>query len=65
MFDEELGLGGKLPPLEFGAVIVEVAEDAIFWSGHPNCHRADQNRPEVSDSKPATLKQGIHISSVF
>lgn len=29
------------------------------------CHRADENRPEVSDSKPATLKCGIHISSGF
>jgi hypothetical protein len=29
------------------------------------CHRAEQNRPEVSDSKPATLKCGIHIISGF
>ena len=29
------------------------------------CHRAVENQPEVSDSKPATLRQGIHISSVF
>jgi hypothetical protein len=29
------------------------------------CHRADENRPEVSDSKPATLKLGIHIISSF
>ena len=29
------------------------------------CHRAEQNRPEVSDSKPATLRCGIHIISVF
>ena len=31
--------------------------------GH--CHRAEQNQPEVSDSKPATLKCGIHIISGF
>lgn len=29
------------------------------------CHRAVQNQPEVSDSKPATLRCGIHIISVF
>jgi len=29
------------------------------------CHRAEQNRPAVSDSKPATLRQGIHIISGF
>jgi len=29
------------------------------------CHRAEQNQPEVSDSKPATLKCGIHIISGF
>ena len=29
------------------------------------CHRAEQNRPEVSDSKPATLKYWIHIISCF
>ena len=32
---------------------------------HRTCHRAEQNRPEVSDSKPATLKCGIHIISGF
>jgi hypothetical protein len=26
---------------------------AAYWK---TCHRAEQNRPEVSDSKPATLK---------
>jgi len=34
-------------------------------NGNAFCHRAEQNRPEVSDSKPATLKQGIHIISGF
>jgi hypothetical protein len=29
----------------------------------PECHRADQDRPEMSDSKPATLKERIHIIS--
>ena len=33
MLDQELGLGGKLPPLDFGAVIVEVAEDTVFGVG--------------------------------
>lgn len=33
MFNEELGLGGELPPLDFGAVIVEVTEQAIFGVG--------------------------------
>jgi len=31
--NEFLGLGGKTPPLDFGAVIVELAEDAIFGVG--------------------------------
>ncbi len=31
--DEFLGLGGKLPPLDFGAVVVEVSEDAVFGVG--------------------------------
>ena len=35
MLDEFLGLGGKLPPLDFGAVIVEVAEDTVFGVGNP------------------------------
>ena len=41
MFDEELGLGGELPPLDFGAVIVELAEDAIFGVGFQTepCYR--------------------------
>ncbi len=26
------------------------------------CHRAVENRPEESDSKPATLREGVHIS---
>jgi len=31
--DELLGLGGQLPPLELGAVIIEVSEDAVFGMG--------------------------------
>ena len=27
------------------------------------CHRAVQNQPPMGDSKPATLRQGVHISS--
>jgi hypothetical protein len=33
MRDELLGLGGKLPPLEFAALIIEVAEHAVFGVG--------------------------------
>src|ERR1039458_8413674 len=33
MLEQEGGLGGKAPPFEFGAVIVEVTEDAIFGVG--------------------------------
>ena len=33
MLDELLGLGGKAPPLDFGAVIVELAEHAVFGVG--------------------------------
>jgi len=29
------------------------------------CHRSVQNQPGRVDSKPATLKRGIHIISVF
>jgi phosphatidylserine decarboxylase len=29
------------------------------------CHRSLQNQPVGVDSKPATLRQGIHIISVF
>jgi hypothetical protein len=36
-----------------------------FQSASRICHRAEQNQPEVSDSKPATLKCGIHIISGF
>lgn len=31
--DELVGLGGKLPALELGAVIIEVCEDAVFGVG--------------------------------
>ena len=31
--DELVGLGGELPPLELGAVIIEVSEDAVFGVG--------------------------------
>jgi len=31
--DEFVGLGGKLPPLELGAVIIEVSEHAVFGVG--------------------------------
>ena len=36
MLDEFLGLGGKTPPLEFGAVIIEVAEDTVFGVVSPS-----------------------------
>ena len=36
MLDELLGLGGEAPPLDFGALIVELSRARNFWSGHPN-----------------------------
>jgi len=51
MLDEFLGLGGELPPLEFGAVIVEVAEDTVFGVGIQTepCYRCAviHNKPLV------------------
>ena len=51
MFDEELGLGGELPPLEFGAVIVELTQNAIFGVGIQTepCYRGSviHNKPLV------------------
>jgi predicted ATP-dependent endonuclease of OLD family len=38
------------------------ADAAILVEG-PTCHRAVEDRPEVSDSKPATLRRGVHIIS--
>ena len=51
MLDQELGLGGELPPLEFSALIVEVAQDAVFGVGiqAEPCYRVDviHNKPLV------------------
>ena len=33
VLDEFLRLGGKTPPFDFGAVIVELAEHTIFGAG--------------------------------
>jgi hypothetical protein len=55
---------GKLPHLKKeGAVYFVTFRLADSLPAH--CHRAEQNQPEVSDSKPATLKCGIHIISGF
>ena len=32
------------------------------FRGHLQCHRADQNQPPMGDSKPATLRRGLHIT---
>ncbi len=51
MLDQELGLGGELPPLEFSALIVEVAEDTVFGVGiqAEPCYRGGviHNKPLV------------------
>jgi len=51
MLEEEPGLGGKLPRFEFGAVIVEVAENAVFGVGIQTepCYRGSviHNKPLV------------------
>jgi len=51
MFDEELGLGGELPPLDFGAVIIELTQNAIFGVGIQTepCYRGSviHNKPLV------------------
>jgi hypothetical protein len=51
IFDEELGLGGELPPLDFGAVIVELTQNAIFGVGIQTepCYRGSviHNKPLV------------------
>jgi len=50
IFDEELGLGGELPPFNFGAVIIELTEQAIFGVGIQTepCYRGViHNKPWV------------------
>ena len=51
MFEEELGLGGELPPFNFGAVIIELTEHAIFGVGIQTepCYRGSviHNKPLV------------------
>ena len=51
MLDQEHGLGGEAPPFEFGALIVEVTEDAIFGVGIQTepCYRGSviHNKPFV------------------
>src|ERR1019366_6920635 len=50
IFDEELGLGGELPPFNFGAVIIELTEHAIFGVGIQTepCYRGIiHNKPWV------------------
>lgn len=51
VLEELLGLGGETPPLDFGAVIVELTEDAVFGVGiEPEpCYRgrSSHNEPLV------------------
>jgi DNA invertase Pin-like site-specific DNA recombinase len=72
-FSNESALGHFLKLVENGTIekgsvlVIENMDRLSRQSILPclGCHRAEQNRPEMSDSKPATLKVGIHIISGF
>jgi hypothetical protein len=50
------GLAFEPVPEPAAPVLLTLGAAILFFLARRRCHRAVQNQPEVSDSKPATLR---------